>query len=108
MKHEKNTERLSLLLGDLDPALLEEAYRADTPEKLKGGVLRKPKSYRRTLFPRLAVATVSIVLTLTLSLGLFILLRPGDAGVDLPEESSGHVTDTPEPGAILPRGAAES
>lgn len=102
MKHEKNTERLSLLLGDLDPALLEEAYRADTPEKLKGGVLRNPKSYRRTIFPRLAVATVSIVLTLTLFLGLFILLRPGDAGVDLPEESSGHVTDIPEPGAILP------
>ncbi len=107
MKHEKNTERLSLLLGELDPALLEEAYRADTPEKLKGGVLRQPKSYRRTLFPRLAVASVSIILTLSLLLGVFVLLRPGDAGVDLPAEDSDQgsnspVTDIPDPGAILP------
>ncbi len=102
MKHEKNTERLSLLLGDLDPALLEEAYQTDTPEKLKGRVLRQPKPYRRALFPRLAVASVSIILTLSLLLSMFVLLRPGDAGVDLPEGDSHHVTDTPNPGAILP------
>ena len=104
MKQEKNTERLSMLLGEIDPALLEEAYRTDTPEKLRGSSASSERPYRRIIFPRLAVAAVSMILTFSMLLGVFVLLRPADPGIDPPqsEQESGTVSFTPDNSYIDP------
>ncbi len=94
MKQKKNSERLSLLLGDIDPALLEEAYMADSPEKLKKLQMKSHPARRRIILPRLAVATVSVVLALSMLLGVFVLLRPETPGVG--PSTDPHATGSPD------------
>ena len=96
MKQKKNPERLTLLLGDIDPALLEEAYLTDSPEKLAKLQMksRPARSRRRIIMPRLAVAAVSVVLVLSMMLSVFVLLRPETPGVK-PSEGT-HDTNKPD------------
>ncbi len=95
MSKKKDPGRLSLLLGDIDPALLEEAYMTDSPEKL--AKLRMQTHPRRVItMPRLAVAMISFILALSMMLSVFILLRPETPGVEPPTGTPGDVTDTPD------------
>ena len=102
MKQEKNPERLSLLLGDIDPALLEEAYMTDSPEKLAKLQMksRPARNRRRIIMPRLAVATVSVVLALSMMLSVFVLLRPETPGVG--PSTGTHDTQNPDDPYIDP------
>ncbi|MBE6586082.1 MAG: hypothetical protein E7645_06105 [Ruminococcaceae bacterium] len=86
MSKHKNTQRLTLLLGDIDPALLEEAYMTDTPEKLAKLRIQanSPRPRRRIIMTRLAVATISMVLAISMMLSVFILLRPETPGTEFP------------------------
>ena len=87
MSQKKDPQRLTLILGDIDPALLEEAYRTDTPEKLKKLRMKSASAdgaRRRMVMPRLAVAAIALALALTMMASTLILLRPADPGVSLP------------------------
>lgn len=85
MSKRKDPQRLTLLLGDIDPALLEEAYLTDSPEKLaKLQAESRPRRRRAIFMPRLAVAAVSVILALAMMMNVFILLRPKSPSSEWP------------------------
>lgn len=94
MSKQKDPQRLSLLLGDIDPALLEEAYMTDSPEKLAS--LRSHSCPRRLIImPRLAVAMISLALVLAMMLSVLVLLRPEPPAVEQPTGTHDTTLDSP-------------